>query len=308
MSAKKTSFGIKTISALFIFLLIITAVTPTPLQAKTENPYGENTWRFNEFDLSVIYKNGTVLETKHRCEVLDHLEVKVISEDNSWAEVRLKWEDYVGDRDYVGYYNNKNRTIPDYENLTFKVKKSTNIAYLEDTNEKLGFFPFYIFHYTSTDVTGDDNRGIINADRKYEVSYGTFNDVECLSFESMEKIDYYVNYTTTLYKNHTSKTRQFAEDRDILDLSAKKHYPVSVDFFMPAKFMLENTSQNEQYIRVTAGLENQPEAKQYLKMIDIGMNAFEQARQTFYIMAAILVIIVISSISAYVMYQKKGES
>ncbi len=300
--------GIKTISALFIFLLIITAATPTPLQAKTENPYGENTWRFNEFVLDLIYKNGTVLETKHSAEIFDHLEVKVISEDNKWAEVRLNWVDYMGDANILGYYNNKNRTIPDYENLTFKVKKSTNIAYLEDTNEKLGFFPFYIFHYTSTDVTGDDNLAVINADRKYEVGYGTFNGVECLSFNSMKKIDFYYNYTRTLYKNHTSKTSTLMEDRHILDFSAKKHYPIRLTFFMPAKFMLKNTSQNEQYIRVIAGLENQPEAKEYLQTIDIGVTPKERIMQTYYIMAAILVIIVISSISAYVMYQKKGES
>ncbi|MFW5927819.1 MAG: hypothetical protein ACOCSL_01355 [Thermoplasmatota archaeon] len=173
----KSFDGTKLLSFLFIFLLIFTTFSSFTGKAKPDNPYGENTWKMEHLAMSLIYRNGSVLETKHRFEVFDHLKVKVVSENEKWARVRVRWEDYVEKkRDYAGYYNDENRTIPDYDHLYFKVEKSTNIAYLEKTDKMLGFFPFYIFHYTNTDITGKDNKKMINADKKYEMSFGRDSD------------------------------------------------------------------------------------------------------------------------------------
>lgn len=308
----KSFDGTKLLSFLFIFLLIFTTFSSFTGKAKPDNPYGENTWEMEHLAMSLIYRNGSVLETKHRTEIFDHLEVKVVSENEKWARVRVKWEDYVEKkRDYAGYYNDENRTIPDYDHLYFKVEKSTNIAYLEKTDKMLGFFPFYIFHYTNTDITGKDNKKMINADKKYEMSFGKDSDYgDVFFFDCFKKIDFYSNYTTTTFDNKTNRYRRLMEDREIFDLKTKGHYPIRFTLFIPAKFMLNNTENNEEYIRIIGGIEEeeQPEAVQFLKQLDVGPTPYEKMKTNFYIIVAVSVIIVISSISGYLVYKKQGDS
>ncbi len=298
----------KLFSFLFIFILIFTTFNSFTGKAKPENPYGKDTWRMEHLGMCLIHRNGSVLESKHRYEIFDHLKIKVVSEDEKWARVRVEWKDYVErKKDYAGYYNDENRTIPDYDHLYFRVKKSTNIAYDEKTDKMLGFFPFYVFHYTNTDITGKDNKKMINADKKYEAMVGEDNNYgNYISFDCLKKIDYYMNYT----REDNTKYRSLADDHEMLDLKSKGHYPIRFRFFISAEFMLNNTENDEKYIIISAKIkeDEQPEAVDFLKNIDIGQTPLERMKNDFYIIVAVSVIIVIGSISGYLVYKNQGDS
>ncbi|MFW5927820.1 MAG: hypothetical protein ACOCSL_01360 [Thermoplasmatota archaeon] len=100
------------------------------------------------------------------------------------------------------------------------------------------------------------------------------------------------------------------KEKEMLDLKTKGYFPIYIRLFIPAEFMLNNTENNEEYIRISARIEEeeQPEAGQFLKQLDVGPTPYEKMKTNFYIIVAVSVIIVISSISGYLVYKKQGDS
>ncbi len=186
----------KTLSFLIIFLLTITYFSGISFSNSIENPYGKKSWELSQCSMTVIYQNGSKLETRHTNEQFSFIRSTVIKENQKWAKVRIDWK-----KDPIslgGYYQNK--TIPDYQNLTFRVSKDNNMAYLNSTGDLFGFFPFFIYNYNNTKVLGGEKKKTISLDKEYSLNYITSSEFsystksfrfnKTLQISSSESIEY----------------------------------------------------------------------------------------------------------------------
>ncbi len=304
--------SLKTVSIFFILTLLSMSFF-TPAVKGAENPYGENTWEYYFAIMELIHDNGTGLAAKRIPEMYDFT-VEIVSESEGWAELRLSWEE-VDEEKYLRDCYWREHDIPDVDNLTFMVKKSTNVAYFKKTDEILGFCPFYIYEYTDYSIFDEYGTGnhkfTINPHRTYtggrfKWKVGTKFRKGYLSFSCEEEIQW-VRY------NGVNKSINF------IGVNAKGHYPVHFEVFIPAEYIIKNVT-TEEYVWLTGGLRypEQTEAYEFLETIntsagantdqtdeDGGTPTSSSGLPSSVLIAVLAVLVTFSSIAGYLGYRKR---
>ncbi len=294
----------KTLSFLIIFLLTITYFSGISFSNSIENPYGKKSWELSQCSMTVIYQNGSKLETRHTNEQFSFIRSTVIKENQKWAKVRIDWK-----KDPIslgGYYQNK--TIPDYQNLTFRVSKDNNMAYLNRTGDLFGFFPFFIYNYNNTKVLGGEKKKTISLDKEYSLNYITSSEFsystksfrfnKTLQISSSESIEYTM-------RNEELMTPKKME-RHKMSVTCIGKYPIMYDFLIPADYLIKNTT-DEKFIRINGMIgSDQEKAVKFLKGVEngpkIGNYYYDKLR-----LIIIIFLLAIFATTSYLSYRKIKE-
>ncbi len=290
-----------------------------PIAKGADNPFEEKSWewKFNHGMMQIIHENETGLIVKREGETYDHIKVDIVSEEKGWAEMKITWdeEDYHGPKNYWNDHD-----IPDVDNLTFMVKKSTNMAYFKGTDEIFGYNPFYIYNYTDFSVLdGEENTEPVRLGlyRKMRFSKGVWSPrrgnsrkgyLNCYTPEDKVKFMRYPDSDNP--RNYTIS---------LLTVNSKGHYPVHFNTFIPAQYLIDNVT-TEKYVRLTGVIkkEESPEVYEFLKTVDMSVDNNNDGSggnlkssittlPDLVLIATIAVLVTISSIIGYLGYKNKSE-
>ncbi len=304
---------IKSVSILFIILLSSMSIF-TPTVKGVENPYGEKSWRWEDTPtMKIIHDNGTDLVVKRPGEEYKYIQAEVVSEEEGWAEIRITWEEVDPDSYYDRYKKYwSDHDVPDVDNLTFMVKKSTNIAYFKKTDEVFGFNPFYIYNYTDYSVLKDEHMRQLDLYRTIEVSHCHWGSGRpgYLLFRSPNDQIEFVNAIPIFTTNTT-------QDRCFVDLLSKGHYVATLTTFIPAEYLIDNVT-TEEYIWLNANVPKDSEAADFLETINTSAGAntdptdedgstptSSSGLPSSVLIAILAVLVTFSSIAGYLGYRKR---
>ncbi|MFP4051316.1 MAG: hypothetical protein ACLFVB_06205 [Thermoplasmata archaeon] len=295
MFVKKTTIQ-KTISIiLFLFLLITSVINLSSIcnADQTSNPYGKDNWELHNGSFHIIHKNNTKLEQRHDSFRLSKVSIRILKENSSWAKIKVSWQEKE--------YNNRYWRLHDldyYKNLTINVRKSNNMAYIEPTDELIGFNPFHVYEYTNTKITNKgDGEITLNLDKKYLVYYISKNPPlnHLLGFQCEKDIQY--------IKQNLGGNPLVS--RSITHVISKGHYPKSFTIYLPAEYILKNCT-NEKYVGLNADLSSeQDEGIDFLKSVDNGGKPKYMEPPLPWHLIAIPVLLVISGLLGYKAYKNK---
>ncbi len=295
MLVKKKTI-LKTISiSLFLFLLITSVINLSSVcyADKTSNPYGEDNWELHSGWFDIIHKNNTKLEQRHGGFRLSKVSMKILKENSSWAKIKVSWQE----KEYNNRYW-RNHDLDYYKNITINVRKSNNMAYIEPTDELIGFNPFYVYKYTNTKIINKGNGEInLDLDKKYQVYYISKSPPvdHLLGFESKKEIQY--------IKQNTGGNPSVS--RGVIDVTSKGHYPKSFTIYLPAEYILKNCT-SEKYVGLNARLSSeQDKGIDFLKSVDSGGEPKYLEPPLPWHLIAIPVLLVISGLLGYKAYKNK---
>lgn len=286
-------------SILILFLLIF-SLCCVPLQAKEdiENPYGGKNWKLESVNLSIITERRGSLEMNDVIHINGDLTIDIVNEDKNWATINVSITDC-------------DKQVIDNLKLSFKVDKSSNIAYSNDNN--IGFFPFYLFKFNDPSFLDGNWEKEIVLDQEYTIDYFTNYNVEfpkdhhvdektlsidepALRYESKRKISYIFNTS--------SQTREMTPKR--LSMGARGSYPFTIEAYLSAGLFINNVT-DERYVCVDASLgRDQDDAVDYLNSLDIQkMNKKDD--EPYDILGPALISLVIGSgiVLGYLAYRKQ---
>ncbi|MFO7792560.1 MAG: hypothetical protein R6W73_06215 [Candidatus Saliniplasma sp.] len=272
---------------IFFILLIPCIFTVNVKGDGIDNPNGDGNWKLNDMSLTIMYEyQGELIdmhpnevqrdlspgETRIRDSYHGNLSIEIFDEHPNWAKLQIKLNDLKNS------YGKQAERI-DNKSFNLTIDKSNNIAYHEETGEKIGYCPFYYYAYNQVNFLDGKREKDVNLDKMYKFIYmdgcsietiqkGSSNrktfsiDEPLLEGSSKEKI----NYTSiSQYEGGVSQNRNEAKIR----FTGKGSYPVNIDCYLPAEIFIDHPV-NESYIRMKATLGyNQDNAVEYLKSLEL---------------------------------------
>ncbi len=305
-----TPSRIKTISAfLFLSLILFSITTPFNAEAKSvDNPYGEGEWQLHNGWLKIIHKNGTHFEQRHSSLSLSKITSKIMNQTKSFSKLKIKLKEK---SDNNPYWNRHDLNYS--KNITIKVSKSNNMAYIEPSGDLIGFNPFYVYDYTNTKITNKGHGEItLNLDKKYNLYYVSEYSFGYSGVMDREAKVFKINHCLGVSSKKEIRFRrlQFANNpnltTELQGVTYKGHYPTSYQLVLPAEHILMNCT-TEEYVILGGELGyHQNKAVEFLHSVD---NGGEPDYMNFSIvpwrLVAVPALIIPSAVVGYLAYKKR---
>ncbi len=295
-------------------LLILTIIpSDVPASKDIENPYGEDRWQLKG-SFRFKKENGSKLETidlspNHLGEEglqFGKMYINITQETGNWAYVNISIV-LEGTSELTKEYVSDNRT-----NTKFKVNKSSNIAYNERTGLMLGFFPFYVYHYTDTKCLGDKDPKVINmGDSDYEINY---IDSDGIVYSRTAHHPTGTNHSSSQYElgpslrieKKSSKTKgNSLKDHLHISVSSKGHYAMHGGVTYPISVFFPNMDSVADFVDVSflPAQNDIEEVSKFLRSIDIGDKPEQE--DNLVMVALVASLMIVGAVLAYLAYRKQ---